>query len=596
MRNGRCKKKFPRNLTQKTDTSIDGYPHYRRRTLIKKDGILEMPYKEKVIANKGKYKIDNQWLPGYNAPLIMKNRLHINVECCQGMSSVAYILNYIHKGHDVAYVEFKQYAKEVKNDEIKMYKYGRVMTADEAHWDISSFPISEIKPTCKIMSFFEPDKKRFSCPQGEEAPVEKSEQLLKQTEFFQFFERNKLEKEIYEKYLKMKEEKKNPEVIAKKINDALEYEMFYVENNELKQFFDYERQETKKQKEERERENKPQPLLPWSFELVYPEFGKRYVFKKGKLKTWKRYKKLENPSTRLPLRFPGNEYFYLRILLKHRKGMTSDLDLYNDPDGVRQNTFKMACLKHGYIKDSEEYFTAMYEAHQLGSFGLKLLYFFAAIISEGDATNIKEIWDGVGLENKKTLTEEEQLCPNGFKDHMIVVPKELLKKGHSKDWRQLPNNLKPLAEQYTLRKLAFYLEENGKEYPPELPPLTESNKFLLHAEWLHAHEMESDEATRIFNANIASTLIFFCSIFWFSGMRGNNKIGKDNPDQLNFVEEVTKELQDKREKGKSYNGKCYMLDGPGGNGKTFCLDTIYAYCNMEENEFLCLCSAFSGNF
>ena len=28
------------------------------------------------------------------------------------------------------------------------------------------------------------------------------------------------------------------------------------------------------------------------------------------------------------------------------------------------------------IKDSEEYFTAMYEAHQLGSFGLKLLYFY----------------------------------------------------------------------------------------------------------------------------------------------------------------------------------------------------------------------------
>ena len=79
-------------------------------------------------------------------------------------------------------------------------------------------------------------------------------------------------------------------------------------------------------------------------------------------------------------------------------------------------------------------------------------------------------------------------------------------------------------------------------------------------------------------------------------MRGNNKIGKDNPDQLNFVEEVTKELQNKREQGRSYNGKCYMLDGPGGNGKTFCLDTIYSYCNMKENDFLCLCSAFSGKF
>ena len=47
-----------------------------------------------------KYKINNQWFPGYIAPLLMKHRLHINFECCQGISSVAYILNYIHKRHD----------------------------------------------------------------------------------------------------------------------------------------------------------------------------------------------------------------------------------------------------------------------------------------------------------------------------------------------------------------------------------------------------------------------------------------------------------------------------------------------------------------
>lgn len=510
LRHGRCKKKFPRNFVQETDTKIDGYPDYRRRTLIRKNGKFEMPIKEKVIANTGKYKIDNQWLPGYNAPLLMKNRIHINVECCQGMSSIAYILNYIHKGHDVAYVEFKQYAKEVKNDEIKMYKYGRVMTADEAHWDISSFPISEIKPTCKIMSFFEPDKKRFSCPQGRAPPIKQSEMLLKQTEFMQFFERNKLEKKIHEKYLKMIEEKKDPETIAETINKELEYEMFYVQDDELKRFFDYERQETKAQKEERKHQNKERPLLPWCFELTYPQFGSRYRFQGPKnKKSWKRYMRLENPATRLPLRFPGNEYFYLRILLKHRKGMTSDLDLYNDPDGVKQNTFKLACLKYGYIKDSEEYFTAMYEAHQLGSFGHKLLYFYASIIAEGDATNIREIWDGSGLEFKRIKTEEEDLCPNGFKDHMIIVPEELRKKGYSKDWRNLPTEtLKESCVQYTLRKLAYYLEENGYEYPPELPPLNELNKFALHAEWLHAHEMEPDEATETFNKNIASMFSF----------------------------------------------------------------------------------------
>jgi len=335
--------------------------------------------------------------------------------------------------------------------------------------------------------------------------------LLKQTEFMQFFERNKLEKEIHEKYLRMVQEKKSPENIAKQINKELEYEMFYVEDGNLKRFFDYERQESRDKKEERMRENKPPPLLPFCFELTYPQFGSRYRFQGPKnKKVWKRYTRLENPATRLPLRFPGNEYFYLRILLKHRKGMISDLDLYNDPNGVRQDSFKLACLKHGYIKDSEEYFTAMFEAHQLGSFGHKLLYFFACIIAEGDATNIREIWDGSGLEDKRIKTDEEQLSPDGFKQHMIIVPEELRKRGFGKDWRQLPTDrLKEASVQYTLRKLAFYLEENGFDYPPELPPLNEANKFALHAEWLHAHEMEPDEATKTFEKNISSTYTAF---------------------------------------------------------------------------------------
>ena len=39
-----------------------------------------------------------------------------------------------------------------------------------------------------------------------------------------------------------------------------------------------------------------------------------------------------------------------------------------------------------------------------------------------------------------------------------------------------------------------------------------------------------------------------------------------------------------------------MLDASGENGKTFCLETLYVYCNMEENDFLCLCSTYSGKF
>ena len=37
-----------------------------------------------------------------------------------------------------------------------------------------------------------------------------------------------------------------------------------------------------------------------------------------------------------------------------------------------------------------------------------------------------------------------------------------------------------------------------------------------------------------------------------------------------------------------------MLDAPGGHGKTFVLETIVDYCNKPENNYLALCSAYSG--
>ncbi len=108
----------------------------------------------------------------------------------------------------------------------------------------------------------------------------------------------------------------------------------------------------------------------------------------------------------------------------------------------------------------------------MGCCGYKLIKFFVSIILEGDATNIRELWDGVGLQDKtRDLTPEEQLNLNGFKRHMMVVPPKLRKKGYDADWRKLPDELVHVTQQYTLRKLAFYLEQEGRDYPAELPDL-----------------------------------------------------------------------------------------------------------------------------
>ena len=73
-----------------------------------------------------------------------------------------------------------------------------------------------------------------------------------------------------------------------------------------------------------------------------------------------------------------------------------------------------------------------------------------------------------------------------------------------------------------------------------------------------------------------------------------NKEGMKNEDQLNILDEVVKEMDERRKDPHKYVGKALMLDSPAGYGKTFLLKTIHAYGNMSQNQDLVLCSAFSG--
>ncbi len=64
-------------------------------------------------------------------------------------------------------------------------------------------------------------------------------------------------------------------------------------------------------------------------------------------------------------------------------------------------------------------------------------------------------------------------------------------------------------------------------------------------------------------------------------MNGQNSIGKSNEDQLQFIHDIQTQLDLKSANPDDYPGVCYMLDGPGGNGKTFCLKTLYAYWYLK---------------
>ena len=106
MRNGKCSAKMPRDIRQDTDGCVDGYAAYRRREFLLEDDMVPMPTKKKFVSRwvkggkRGKNGIlctfDGRWLPGYNPALLMKYRLHINVEYCGSIKAINYLYKYIY--------------------------------------------------------------------------------------------------------------------------------------------------------------------------------------------------------------------------------------------------------------------------------------------------------------------------------------------------------------------------------------------------------------------------------------------------------------------------------------------------------------------
>ena len=132
---------------------------------------------------------------------------------------------------------------------------------------------------------------------------------------------------------------------------------------------------------------------------------------------------------------------------------------------------------HGFIDHSCEYFGVMHEAYCMGWHGFKLMKLFGNIIEEGDATNIREIWEGYD-DSLDYVTDEMKKYPKGFKHLMITVPKRLQNQGYSFNYNHLSENQKGICEEITLRKLPRFLEEQGKDYPPELSPCKFNHQFF----------------------------------------------------------------------------------------------------------------------
>ncbi len=103
------------------------------------------------------------------------------------------------------------------------------------------------------------------------------------------------------------------------------------------------------------------------------------------------------------------------------------------------------------------------------------------------------------------LTDEEKLYPNGMK-HLMIVPSSGIKRRYGSDYRTIPKEFQHGVEQEELRKLAYILEQEGIDYPPELPELDDENKHALTEEWISAHRSKPDEAESEYKRNRASNI------------------------------------------------------------------------------------------
>ena len=117
MRNGKCSKGYPKDYSQQTILTADGYPKYRRRD----DGAFII---------KSGHRYTNRHVVSYNPYLSAKYNCHINVEVANSILAVKYLYKYVYKGHDRMSISVQR-EDGTPVDEIKDYLDGRYVSACE---------------------------------------------------------------------------------------------------------------------------------------------------------------------------------------------------------------------------------------------------------------------------------------------------------------------------------------------------------------------------------------------------------------------------------------------------------------------------------
>ena len=272
---------------------------------------------------------------------------------------------------------------------------------------------------------------------------------------------------------------------------------------------------------------------------------KTYIKRKNKMTCNPECEFLSDTISRIPVVSLSveKEKFYLRILLYNIPGAKSFQDIKTVFDEetnipVVCKDFMTTCMKRKFIEDDKEYVMAMEEASNL-QFGRNLRQFFVSLILYAMPADTLELWN----------LFKTQLC------------EDFLRKAR-------PRLTKATEEVFNkaLIDIQSMLESQGKNL----------KMFGLPEPISEDQNIESKEIQIELN-NYNSSLELKAAI----------SISTMNAEQWLFYSRVIKAV-------KSGKSEMFILDAPGGTGKTYTLIAILD--SLRSDNKICLCMATTGRF
>ncbi|XP_058122371.1 uncharacterized protein LOC131285143 [Anopheles ziemanni] len=264
------------------------------------------------------------------------------------------------------------------------------------------------------------------------------------------------------------------------------------------------------------------------------------------------------------------ERYCLRLLLCYRNGPTSFEDLRTVSSSVC-GSFQEAAARSGLLHDESEWDRSLQEAvsFQMPS---QLRHLFALILSEGKPLNPHSLWEAYA----------DHLCEDYHRQH---------RERYTVDDSEQNRLLRAAEHFWALRSIDQYLRGTT---PPKTLETFPSMPQLSQFSHLPAELLQFDRAT---NANV---LIDAERSYSITGLdRTLRNVDRLNAEQRavynTITEAVDRSSQTEQTGGRAADeesGSLYFLDGPGGTGKSFLLETILAYTRRQTK--IALASASSG--